>query len=85
MASARPILAIGPRDGDLAKIVEETKSGVVSEHDDQNRLKELIKTFYENYLNNELNVAPIGIDKYSRKNLTANLAGVLDAMIRPNA
>ena len=45
----RPILAIGPIDGDLAKILDETNSGVIIEFEDAVSLKSVILEFYNQY------------------------------------
>jgi len=81
LASGRPIFAIGPSDGDLAQILEETEAGFISEYDDLEGIKKTVLMLYEKYLGNNLNNSPKGIEKYSRKNLTAELAGVLNKII----
>ena len=40
MASGTPILAIGPVDGDLAEIIHETNTGLISEFNDEVKLKQ---------------------------------------------
>ena len=81
LASGRPIFAIGPSNGDLARILEETEAGFISESDDLEGIKKNVLKLYEKYLSNDLNNSPIGIVKYARRNLTAELAGVLNKMI----
>lgn len=81
LASGRPILAIGPSDGDLARILKESEAGFISEYDNLEQIKKIVLMHYEKYLNNDLKNSPKGIDKYSRKNLTAELAGVLNKMM----
>ena len=73
MASNRPILVIGPEDGDLAKIISATKSGVVCGYDNEVKLKEIILDLF----NNKLIFNP-NFEKYSRKNLTKSLSIVLN-------
>ena len=73
MASNRPILVIGPEDGDLAKIIMATKSGVVCGYDNEEKLKKVILDLF----NNKLIFNP-DFEKYSRKNLTKNLSIILD-------
>ena len=81
LASGRPIFAIGPSDGDLAKILEETEAGFISEYNDLDRIKKIILMLYEKYLGNDLKNSPKEIEKYSRRNLTAELAGILNRII----
>ena len=82
LASGRPIFAIGPSDGDLARILEESEAGFISEYDDLKRIKNIVLMLYEKYLSNDLSNSPKGIEKYSRKNLTAELAEVLNKIIK---
>jgi len=82
LASGRPIFAIGPSDGDLARILEESEAGFISEYDDLKRIKKIVLMLYEKYLSNDLSNSPKGIEKYSRKNLTAELAEVLNKIIK---
>ncbi|HEY3388369.1 MAG TPA: glycosyltransferase family 4 protein [Prolixibacteraceae bacterium] len=81
LASGRPIFAIGPSDGDLASILEESEAGFISEFDDLERIKKIVLMLYEKYLHHDLSNSPKGIEKYTRRNLTAELAGVLNRMI----
>ncbi|NEW84408.1 MAG: glycosyltransferase family 4 protein [Mariniphaga sp.] len=81
LASGRPIFAIGPSDGNLAQILEETEAGSISEYDDLEGMKKTVLMLYGKYLSNDLNNIPKGIEKYARRNLTAELAEVLNKMI----
>ncbi len=77
LRAKRPILAIGPDNGDLAKIITNTKSGFISNFDDTEGLKKQIDTLFKWYLDKDLQVKSVGIEKYHRKNLTAELAKLL--------
>ena len=81
LASGRPIMAIGPSDGDLAQIFEETEAGVIAEYDDLEQIRKIVTMLYEKYRNNDLSNKPKGIEKYSRKNLTSEMAAVMNKMI----
>jgi len=81
LASGRPIFAIGPPDGDLSAILEASEAGYISEYNDLEGIKKTVLMLYEKYLSNDLNHCPKGIEKYSRRNLTSELAGVLNKMI----
>ena len=81
MASERPILAIGPTNGDLARILEESEAGYIAQYDDLNRIKEIVLMLYEKYLHKQLSISPKGVMKFTRKNLTEELAAVLDNII----
>jgi glycosyltransferase involved in cell wall biosynthesis len=77
MAARVPILAIGPRDGDLAKILHETNTGLISDFEDEETLEKNILAYFNGHTTtrNEAQVA-----KYSRKELTRKLCALLDAM-----
>jgi glycosyltransferase involved in cell wall biosynthesis len=81
LASERPILAIGPTDGDLAHMLDESEAGNIAAYDDPEQIKKIISLMYEKYLQNDLKNHPKGIEKYTRRNLTAELAGVLNKMV----
>ena len=73
----RPILAIAPVDGDLAEIINETKSGVVVGFDDAKKMKEEVLKMYNDFKQNSLHVASENIEKYHRKELTKKLVEAL--------
>lgn len=73
MAAKTPVLAIGPVDGDLASIIKETNCGVISGFDDAESLEtNILKLFAGDSIS-----ANSQIEKYSRKNLTAQLSEYL--------
>ncbi|MBW8324398.1 MAG: glycosyltransferase family 4 protein [Prolixibacteraceae bacterium] len=74
LASRKPILAIGPTDGDLAKIIQETKCGQMFDYDDS----EGMRHFIPESLNRPVSGNDIAIE-YSRKKLTGKLATLLKA------
>ncbi len=84
LASGRPILAVGPPDGDAAKMLNETGAGVISDFDDIETLKENIMTYYSLYKKNNLYNKTRNINKYSRENLTEQLSMVLNNLIQEN-
>lgn len=73
MASKRPILVVGPEDGDLNEIIKKANAGLVCGYDDVEKLKSTILGFYSNELN--FNCEP---SSYSRKILTKKLASLLN-------
>jgi len=77
LQAQRPILAIGPTDGDLAEIITTTNSGVVIDFNDTVELKNTIFKFYNVYKNDTLAVESKEIEKYHRKNLTSQLAQII--------
>lgn len=81
LQSNRPILAIGPTDGDLAEIIEHTNSGIIIDFEDGAKLKEEILKLYVNFKNNALNVHSRNVEQYHRKELTKQLAKIIHTLI----
>ena len=78
LAAKRPIICIGPEDGEAAKTLEETSSGKVAGFDDKNKMKAILKTYFEKYLQNKLIVENTAIQNYSRKKLAGRFAQLLE-------
>jgi glycosyltransferase involved in cell wall biosynthesis len=77
MVSERPILAIGPNETDFEKIIKETNSGSFFNYQEKEMLKEYILKCFNLYKENNLISYPVGLQKYSRKNLTKQLASLI--------
>lgn len=82
LASKRPILAIGPTDGEAASILNQTQSGKISGFNDSECLKANILRYYNMYISGKLEVQQTNIESYSRKNLTIKLSDLLNELIR---
>jgi glycosyltransferase involved in cell wall biosynthesis len=78
LASRKPILAIGPTDGDLARIIQETRCGSLFDYDDW----EGMLRFLEEKLNMPVTESdPMIVNQYSRKELTRKIAQILELKI----
>ncbi|WP_034925567.1 glycosyltransferase family 4 protein [Gillisia sp. CAL575] len=77
IAAKRPILAIGPEDWDVTNILMHTNAGIYFGYQEETSLKEHILSMYKLYKTEQLNVSSVNIEKYSRKNLTGELAKLL--------
>jgi len=77
MVSERPILAIGPKDSDFAEIITNTNSGVFFEYSEKAKLKQTIQEYYNHFLEGKLQSHAVGLQQYSRKNLTQQLVELL--------
>jgi glycosyltransferase involved in cell wall biosynthesis len=75
MASGTPILAIGPTDGDLAEIIYETNTGLISEFNDEVKLKQNLLAYFKGETISKNETAVL---KYSRKELTRKLCVLLN-------
>ncbi|PHR74028.1 MAG: glycosyl transferase family 1 [Lutibacter sp.] len=77
LVSGRPILAIAPTDGDVSKIISDTKTGTVIDFEDEVQLKTTILELYKQYKEGSLKVEPENVEKYHRKKLTEKLAQII--------
>ena len=76
IGSRTPILCVGPVDGDAAGIIEDACAGRTFAYDD----KEGITTYLKDCMNGLVKrngEEAVGIDKYSRRHLTRDLAQIL--------
>ena len=80
LASKRPIMAIGPTDGDAAAVLHETGGGVMVDFLDQKATKQCILDYYTKYKSNTLIVQAGSVEKYSRRSLTGQLATLLNTL-----
>lgn len=78
LASPAPVLAIGPVDGDLARIMKQTGGGLISDFDDAAGLEANILSYFNGHgpAKNKEEVA-----RYSREELTKQLCGFLDDLL----
>ncbi len=77
MASERPIIAIGPEGSDFAGILKETNTGTFFTYEEKEALKEKIMQHYLDYKEGKLVSHPVGLQRYSRKSLTGELAKII--------
>ncbi len=80
LKAKRPILAIAPKDGDLATIINETESGIVVDFHDKELLKSTILAWYSLYKNENLKIKSKNIEQYHRKELTKKVATIIKAI-----
>lgn len=80
MASDRPILALGPKDSDVEPILVSTKTGEFFDYTQKKEIKNKILTWFEDFQNKNLITEAIDIAAFSRKNLTKQLAEVLNTI-----
>ncbi|MBZ9652947.1 glycosyltransferase family protein [Psychroflexus montanilacus] len=77
LASKRPILAIGPKNWDVANIISDTNSGECFTYNEKTRLKSYIEKSFNAFLNGKLKANTKNIEQYSRKNLTQQLTQLI--------
>jgi galactitol-specific phosphotransferase system IIB component len=78
MVSERPIVAIGPKDSDFAEIITNTNTGVFFDYSEKARLKQTIIDYYHQFLEGKLQSNGVGLQHYSRRNLTKQLVELIN-------
>jgi glycosyltransferase involved in cell wall biosynthesis len=82
LAAERPILAIGPTEGDVANILNLSNAGRIIDFQDRDGLQKSLLEMFEAYKENKLSVNTAGIKQYSRYELTRKLTGMMDEITR---
>jgi glycosyltransferase involved in cell wall biosynthesis len=77
LAAGNPILCIGPTDGDLAEIINDTNCGMISDFNDRVNLKKNVLILFNEFINQTHEHKSNSIENYKRKNLTALLAKLI--------
>ncbi|MGE0590199.1 MAG: glycosyltransferase family 4 protein [Cyclobacteriaceae bacterium] len=77
LASGKPILGIGPSEGDAAEILRQTNAGIILERTDIQQIANAITEYYERWSNGEV-TNPSGVNKYTRRALTDQLIKLLN-------
>ena len=75
LALQKPILAIAPKDGDAAKIIEQTKAGIVVEPYNVNEMKDAVLQLIEGKVPSP---PKSNVLQYSRENLTLQLIDIIN-------
>lgn len=81
LASKRPILAIGPEDGDAARIIKETNTGVICDFNNKEKMKVELLKLYMLHKENQLIYDSKNTERYTRKYQTEQLVGILNVMM----
>ncbi len=81
LASNTPILALGPGDSDVSKILIENSVGLTVDPNDKELLKKSIAQIYQDFKGNTHKTKKGNIQKYSRENLTKSLADLFNKII----
>ena len=83
MATGNPILAIGPTDADVERILQKTKAGDYFSHQNTNEIKNFILSIYNQWLRNpsqKFETNEEEVQQFNRKNLTKKLVEVVDGL-----
>lgn len=74
LAARRPILAIGPQEGDVDQMIRDCRAGRLFSYNDTEKMSEFILEIFERFENKKIWEETTGTDKYSRRNLTKELS-----------
>jgi hypothetical protein len=74
LGSKKPIIGIGPQNGDAAKIISECNAGKMISFEDVKELSKYLNFLYEQWESNQLPISNKNTEKYSRRTLTGLLA-----------
>jgi len=82
LATNRPVVAIGPTDGEVAAVLQSTGAGTCSDFTDAQSLAASIETLYRQFkTDGDCRNGSSGASQYSRRNLTAQMAKVMDEVV----
>lgn len=82
LASGNPILGIGQPDGAMAMIVNSSMAGKVFDWEDAGSIAGYIDECWKRFLYSDTAPRTTGISQYSRKELTARMAALMDSLHR---
>lgn len=82
LAAKRPVLCIGPEDGDAAAIIAKTESGTTVDRRHETKLKKEILQLYKLHAEGQPFTGGKNIGQFSRKVLTGKLSKLLDAQMK---
>lgn len=80
LAAKRPIICIGPTDGDAALVIRESGCGSVFGFEEVNLLKKEILRSYKLFIKGTLVVDGKNVEQFERRNLTGKMAAMLDTI-----
>jgi len=78
LAARRPIVAIGPEGSDIKGVLKQTQSGFFFSYDEKGILKTAIANAYTMFKKGNLAIDSDNIEGFHRKNLTSQLAKIIN-------
>ncbi|MDE6872440.1 MAG: glycosyltransferase [Bacteroidales bacterium] len=84
LASGNPVLGIGQTDGAMAMTVNSAMAGKVFDWDDSDSIAAYIDECWQRFKSGDTDPQTTGIAKYSRKELTARMAELMDSLLMKN-
>lgn len=80
MAAKRPILALGPEDGAIAAVIEETNAGVYYTYQEAKEIYSYLEKQYLIFKTSKIQIDSHGIEAYSREAVSKTMAALLEDM-----
>ena len=80
----RPVLLIGPVDGEAASILREAGAGLSADFHDTRQIRAHIDEFYSRYCLDHLEGTGKAVSQFSRRLLTKEFCRVLDNISAPS-
>jgi hypothetical protein len=84
LASRRPVLGIGQEDGAMARVLADTGAGVTAGWDNLEAMRNFIDKAWEQHKAGGVPPVAGDIDRFSRRNLTRELAALLERVSTEN-
>lgn len=87
IGTLRPVIAIAPERGAIADLIAETKAGFVAHQLNVSGIAEAFLQLYHDHVNRTKTITPDSekINRYERKNVTGELAQLLDNVLSQRA
>lgn len=82
----RPVLALGPTSGEVARVLADTRGGAMHEYDDDAGIESSLERWLAEVRRGKrpAGAAPDALARYSRKSLTGELASLLSELTSPD-
>ena len=82
LAARRPIICIGPLKGDSCRIINETEAGYTFSFNNKSDLKTTLISLYNEFTETgKVECSSNSIEKFSRRNLTGQMADLLNEIV----
>jgi glycosyltransferase involved in cell wall biosynthesis len=82
LAAKRPILCIGPMDGDAATILSQTKAGSTFGFEDVQCIKEHLVKLFHQFEKEELKIEGFDTEQFSYRNLTKKITSYIEQVVK---
>jgi glycosyltransferase involved in cell wall biosynthesis len=80
LATRRPIICIGPTEGDSARIIRKAQAGLTCDFNDKTSIRNALLELYSRYKQGLLKDQEGEIDTFSRKALTGKISSILNEL-----